>query len=357
MLSFRWLWPLKLALRRSSAQARRRAAFRLGDYFSGDAEAVGLLVGILTADNDPRVRIAALASLTLMPDHRRTPALISALDDADPQIRSAAATALGSIVDEAAKEALRNALVKEPDGWVKARVAHALAKLSPVQARDILGAVVHHDVDAAISMMNLLVPRMVPDFLKRTAASPRHMQSGNSANRPSRLRGRSLSAPELRGNLIASNRSISPRNSYGISESAGRAVTAVMVCFKNESTTEHLVQLLDERQEGIAPLAAEVLGETGDNISAVPQLCDHLKDTDRAVAYAVTSAVAMLGDRRAVPSLIEVSDWGESHWRPSLLATLAMSRLDGNATRPVLHFLLGKSKGLAVACCFSEPEG
>ncbi len=100
-----------------SAEARARAVRLLG-YLENDAAIPSLLRAL--EDDDPGVRaLAADGLIRLRPTSVIDPLASHLFGDPEPQVRMAAAQALGEIADDASLAALRRAMESEADGFVR----------------------------------------------------------------------------------------------------------------------------------------------------------------------------------------------------------------------------------------------
>jgi hypothetical protein len=86
------------------------------------------LVELLTRDRDFRVRVQAAFSMGATGQAAYVPALIGALDDANPAVRAAAASALSRIGDRSAIPALRR-LSRDPSASVRLQSERAIASI------------------------------------------------------------------------------------------------------------------------------------------------------------------------------------------------------------------------------------
>ncbi len=96
----------------------RARAVRLLGYLEDDAA----IPALLTALDDPNARVRAQAAdglIRLCPTSVVAPLESKLFGDPDPQVRMAAAQALGEIADEPSLSALHRALETETDGFVR----------------------------------------------------------------------------------------------------------------------------------------------------------------------------------------------------------------------------------------------
>ncbi|MFN8522816.1 MAG: HEAT repeat domain-containing protein [Chloroflexota bacterium] len=106
----------------------RTAAARSFTCDSDPAVAEGLSISA-TLDESPDVRSQCLYTLRYLGDWKVLPLLIRVLaDDSDPNVRAAAAIALGSFPSTVAMQALRDAALNDPDGAVRQHSAWMLGK-------------------------------------------------------------------------------------------------------------------------------------------------------------------------------------------------------------------------------------
>ena len=135
-----------------SAAVRRRAAELLGDVGDDTPEVVDALIRAATDDDDEEVRASAVDALDALgtehverliaelagvdlsgADWRTAKAFVKALGADQPELRMAAATALGDMDQRKAVSPLV-ARLDDPDPRVKVRTAYALGRLGYPEA-------------------------------------------------------------------------------------------------------------------------------------------------------------------------------------------------------------------------------
>lgn len=214
--------------------------------------------------------------------------LIKELTHADPEVRSAAAVALGRIGDRQAVPALLHLLLTDPACLVV--TAGALARLSDPRALEPLLTVLESPEAAARqAAMAALMALDHPDL-------PRHitrlLTSPNPAARESaaRIAGLGRFASCIDSLLALGNDS---------DENVRRAVSESIAYFADARVLPALSKALAEDSPLVRASAAQGLGRTG-LPSAVPALINALTDSDPWVRY--FSALA-LGELRAPEAL------------------------------------------------------
>ena len=152
------------------AAAGRALVTALGDreplVRSGAADALGMLRvhdalpqlrHALSADPEPLVRASAAESLGDLVDAAALPELVGALDDEDDAVRGYAANAIGLIGDAGALGELDAALAAGPSAAFKAELLGARHRLgAPGSRDDLLALAAAADADSADELSNLL---------------------------------------------------------------------------------------------------------------------------------------------------------------------------------------------------------
>lgn len=120
----------------------RESAARIAGYFGYAACASRLLERL--NDEDESVRRAAIETLPYLQDTEAAPLLDAALSDRSPKIRAAAAQSLGNLDDEVSLPGLTRAL-RDSDSWVRYYAARSLGQLRNAGMLDPLCAVLSTD--------------------------------------------------------------------------------------------------------------------------------------------------------------------------------------------------------------------
>ena len=102
-------------------------------------DAVGVIAPHLAAPEEP-IRCAAARALGALGDQRAAPALIGALTDTDPDVRSDAMTALVRCARPGDAAAIRRSLTDDPVAEVKIAAIRALCRLEDGASTDVLRA-------------------------------------------------------------------------------------------------------------------------------------------------------------------------------------------------------------------------
>jgi HEAT repeat protein/cyclophilin family peptidyl-prolyl cis-trans isomerase len=105
----------------SEARVRRRAALAVGRVRL--PEGIAGLTTLLQSDGDPEVRQMAGFAMGLIGDASAAPALLAALNDADPLIQGRAAEALGSLGHKAAIQPITNMVYAHVNGGALTGIA------------------------------------------------------------------------------------------------------------------------------------------------------------------------------------------------------------------------------------------
>jgi HEAT repeat protein len=110
------------------ASTRRARAVTALQAFPSDAAVTWITAELGSPAAESILRRKCAWSLGVLRGEAAVPALAGALADPDPQLRIAAAHALGSIAAPAAKDALKQRLDAETDATVRAAVAQEAAR-------------------------------------------------------------------------------------------------------------------------------------------------------------------------------------------------------------------------------------
>jgi len=273
--------PLIRALGDENSNVRMEAAKALGEL--GDATAVEPLIQAL-GEEDAGVRRYTAEALGKIGDERAVEPLIYALEDEDGNVRIEAAKALGEIGDERAVEPLIQALNdKVPD--VRRYAAEALGKIGDARAvepliyalddtyvgdtaKEALGEIGEPAVEPLIQV---LTDESTGDFL-RWDAREALVEIGEPAVEP------------LIQAMIQTVKDIDDYYNYILIEPKYALVEI------GEPAVELLIQALGNENWCIRAIAAEALGEIGDE-RAIEPLIQALGDENSEVQYQAEEAL------------------------------------------------------------------
>ena len=258
----------------------------------GDNRTVDALLDVLTdtGENLDR-REGAASALGEIGNPRAVKALISALEDSEPEFRASAAEALGQIGDPHAVNALLIA-VEDSRRFVRSSAAGALGEIGDPRALDALLAAMKGPDSipfAAASALSQFDDPSVVDALLVALRDSNRFARSTVANALVAIGSRRA----VDGLLMALKDSDSD-------------VRNVVVEALGEVDDLRVVNALRETLEDVDPKvqqrAALLLGRMGDP-SAVPQLLIALKDSNESVRAKVVKALGEIGDARAVDGL------------------------------------------------------
>lgn len=273
----------KLARELDSGRAteRLRAVELLGLFqpVLGD-RATELLRKLLAGSADPEVKAAAAVALGRSRDRQSVESLIAALKAKAPQLRLAAARALGQIGDFSASEALLEA------------------------TRDEEAAVRQAALDA-LKGLGISVERLSEDL--------------SSTNPEARLSAIWMMARlgEMRAmpHLTSALEDKDPR----VRAAAARALAQFP---PDAATIKSLIKALEDPEAEVRLSAALALGGLGDRAAILP-LAARLSDRDQRVSQAAAESLARLGDQRATKLLTD--SLKDPDWRVRARAAAALA--------------------------------
>ncbi len=300
---------LLAALRHPVTEVRLHVAEVLGEL--RHPEAAGPLIERLSDDAEPpNVRHAAAHALGKIGDRAATPALIAAAGRADFWVRYASIEALGWLADEQAVPPLLRLL--QQDAWMRPATVQALGSIGSAEAAPAL-ALALDDPNEAVRLAAL-------EALLKIVVEPGEA-AGQPGGRLDEVRARLPVAP-LRRELAARE---APHSVYAAHLlgwlAAPEALPDLIATLGHDDDALRLsaleaVQrygpaavpaLLDALRSPIARLrenATEVLGMVCD-ASAAPLLAAHLADPDLAVRQAVLRALGTLGGEPAYRGILQ----------------------------------------------------
>jgi len=246
--------------------------------------------------------------------------LISALKDNNPEVRSSAVSALGTIRSKLSVEPVIN-LLSDTENKVVEEAVIALGRIKDERGVEPLVSVAENSNDLHV----------------RKAALKALGDMGDK-------RGTDILIMLL-GNDYLRNSAASALGDMG-----------------DERTVEPLLLLLNHNDEETRKLAAEALGKLKDK-KAVKPLCDLLKDPDSYVRETAVKALGNMGSSEAVDYLIEALSDTEEAIQKSAVEVLDLFE-DARAAKPLFELLKNKKTGftyiiekaLDKICHLAEPE-
>jgi HEAT repeat protein len=132
-----------------SSYHRKAAAILLATL--GERDRLMLLI----KDEDPQVRTAAVTAIGATRAETSAAMLVLALADEDPDVRIAVADALGNLKDRTALESLENAL-DDQDVWVQSAVIKAISRIDLYRALTIINQI-HSKTDGLLMITCLKI--------------------------------------------------------------------------------------------------------------------------------------------------------------------------------------------------------
>lgn len=285
------------------------------DATSGASAAA--IAGLVTAlgDADVEVRRAAVSSLGSLEDPRAIEALMQALrSDEDAEVRKAAAWALGQLEDERAVPALTTALRQDSEVEVRKMSAWALGQIEDEGAVEALGAALG-DSDAEVrstsvwALGQIEAPasvRFLVPLLRDADAETRKQTAWALGQIESREAVASLSA-------AVKDESIEVR------ETAVWALGQI----EDPAAAGALAGALKDARADVRQKAAWALGQLDELSAAPPALIEALRDEDRSVRLSAAQALGEIEDAAAVPALREAARGDDATLRKAAVRSLA----------------------------------
>ena len=238
------------------------------------------------------VRKRAVDSLLDMPTGGLREALSEALEDPNPNVRSAAAYALGRLRDAQAADALRRAF-NDADAAVGQNAAVALGQLGPADAKlldliaEAAGSETTLDRDAAYGSLAKAGDKRAAPGLVRMLETGDTKAKRFAAETLGRLGDKSAASALL---TAAEQKDVRPWVGLGLSR------------LGHEDGVPILVESLKHEDAQIRAWAAEALG-TVPNKPAIPALVAALKDDELAVHDAAAATLKGIDNQRARDAL------------------------------------------------------
>lgn len=343
----RWPESLSAALVHSSTEVRLHTAEVLGDLrhpATGPA-----LIERLTDDQElPNVRHAAAQALGKIGDRAATTALIAAAEQGDFWVRYAAIEALGRLGDEQAVPVLLRLL--KQDAWMRPATVQALGNIGRVEAVPDLSAALDDPNDtvraAAIeAILKIVVEPISEEALPDLPAPPTnevrwqipvaplrrelntHLSPGSGY--AAHLLGW-LASPEALTDLIAA---------LGQDDETLRHAAVEAILRYGHTAIGPLREALRHAHAGVRENAVELLGMLSD-AEVVPALVECLGDPSLAVRQAVLRALGTLGGEGAYQGLLEAI--GDAGTRDIALGVMAQLRDTGLVDSLRHHLYEGK---------------
>ena len=290
------------ALSSPTPPVRRAAAHALGEL-----KAEGTVPNLIEAlgDSDGDTRSNAAASLGKLGDPRAVDGLIDVLGDPDAGTRASSAAALGKLGDPRAVDGLIDAL-GDPDDATRANAACSLAELGdaravPARVDTLIDSSDEVRAASARALGKLGDERAVPALMGALGDSDSSIRE-TSAHALGTI-GDPRAAPQLIGSLkdpeIGVRRAaVASLLKLDLDEHREEAVTALIEVMGDSRYSEDVYSLRAE--------AADALGELGDR-RAVPVLIEALGERYKdEVVRSAARALGDIGDREAVPALVRV---------------------------------------------------
>ena len=289
------------------------------------------------------------------------PPLIDALGDREVQVRATAVSALGSLGDPRAVEALARALRTDTDARVREMAAHALGEIEDPRAVPALAAAVREDREAAVRNKAAWALGEIEDGAGVEALTAALRDANVDVRRTAVWALGEIEDPRAVPALapLLGSEDVETRKqaawALGEIESA-QAVEPLAAALKDEnpSVREMVVWALGEIEDvralpaltgalrdpevGVRRKAVWALGEL-DGLEKAPQgLIDALKDADRQVRKTAAWAVGEIEDPAAVPGLVVLTRDQDTDVRRT--AAHALSEIRGPAALEALIAML-----------------
>ena len=297
------------ALLHPSTEVRLHVAEVLGDLRHPNTCAP--LMGRLTDPHEfPNVRHAAAQALGKIGDRAATPALIAAAEQGDFWVRYAAIEALGRLGDENAVGPLLRLL--KQDTWMRPATVQALGNIGRVEAVPDLAAALDDSNDAVRAaaieaLLKIVVEPTSEDMLPTPRPDDARWQIPVAPLRRelnTHLPPASAYAAHLLGWLAAPEALPDLIAALGEDDETLRHAAVEAILRFGPVAVGPLREALAHRHAGVRENAVELLGMLSD-AEVVPTLLDYLADPSVAVRQAVLRALGSLGGESAYQGLLE----------------------------------------------------
>lgn len=327
-------------LQHSDPAVRWQVAQVLGDLHA-PASAPALQACLHTPNETPEVRSAAATALGKLGDTDSVPALITAAEAGDFAVRHAAVTALGLIADARAVEPLLRLM---SDAWLRPAIVQALGNLSQLEAVPALVGALddeHEGVRSASleALTKILIePSGVssPDTVKMQAIRRQISIAPLLRELQARAQPNSAYAAYLLGWLTPPEALPELINALGCEDETLRHAALEAVLRYGSAAVRPLAEAVNRRSEPlVCENAAELLGMLGDK-TAVPVLLTHLKHPVLTVRQAVLRALGSLGGDAAYEGLLQAL--GQPATRDTALGVLGQLRT-ARTVEQLKHYL------------------
>jgi HEAT repeat protein/beta-lactamase regulating signal transducer with metallopeptidase domain len=286
---------------------------RAGSSVASAAAIAGLTTAL--GDADVEVRRAAVSALGSLEDPRAIEALMQALrSDEDAEVRKAAAWALGQLEDRKAVPALTTALRQDGDIEVRKMSAWALGQIEDEGAVEALGAALG-DQSAEVRSTSVWALGQI-----EAPASVRFLVP---LLRDADAETRKQTAWAL--GQIESREAVGPLSAAVKDESIEVRETAVWALgqIEDPAAAGALAGALKDARADVRQKAAWALGQLDDLATAPPALIEALRDEDRNVRLGAAHALGEIEDAAAVPALREAARGDDATLRKTAVRALA----------------------------------
>lgn len=290
----------QLITNRQANRQQRLQAFSMLRQLGPQAQAAVPGLTLALQDPDPEIRTAAVGTLLELGSTAQAavPALMEALDDNDPAVRLQAVRALGRIGPgaKAAVPALAD-VIWDSNHLVRSAALYTLASIGP-------------EAEAA-----------VPELTKALQARDRELRIG-ATNALGSIGPKAESAVPA---LIQALRDSDQGVRLGALAAIGRLGETARAAIPELEAT------LQDPEKEVRSFAANALGRMGTHAKdAVPALVNRLQDGDKDVRISAVAALGRLALKPdvTIPALMHVLKTGDGEGR--LSAALALSRIAGS---------------------------
>lgn len=258
----------------------------------------------------PNVRHAAAQALGKIGDRAATPALIQAAEQHDFWVSYAAVEALGRIGDERAVDALLRLM--ESDVWIRPAIVQALGNIGQVEAVEALATALE---DTNETVRTASVEALVKIVMEPGASRHRNIDKLAEFSRViplapllhelhARVAPRSAYAAHLLGWLVQPEALPDLIALLGENDETLRYAAIEAILHYGQMAAPALLEALTQPQALIRENAAEMLGMLPDS-GAVPALLERLADEDLAVRQAAVRSLGSLGGEAAYQGLLQ----------------------------------------------------
>ncbi|MBA2411114.1 MAG: HEAT repeat domain-containing protein [Gammaproteobacteria bacterium] len=262
-------------------------------------------------------------------DEQLVPALINRLDAQDPGMRARVAGVLSRFPTPAAREALHR-LLEDNHKTVRLAALEALARTGAgVDVRQVCRMLKEPDIKIQTKAIEVLVSLNHPDTVKHLL-EPLRDESEHARRAAVEVINEIGTAGAIKDLLVAIKDS-----DWWVRTRAADALGRI----GGPRVVESVVTLIKDEDEFVRRAAIEIVNATKD-----PAMFDHLlgslDDSDWWVQERAVDALAALGNKRAVPSLIRMLDKPAQEEALTLVLVRALGKLGSNAAvEPVIEQL------------------